>query len=108
MFLSTFSTNPVFFLRVVLIVILSISLHELAHGFVALSQGDDTPKRAGHITLNPVVHMGVPSLVFLCLTGMAWGQMPINPYKFRSQRSHVLVAAAGPFCNLALAVIATT
>ena len=106
MFLTTLVNNPVFFLRYIVIIIISITLHELAHGYAAMSQGDDTPKRAGHITLNPVVHMGVQSLIFLCIAGISWGQMPVNPYKFRNGRiSDIWVSAAGPLSNLALALL---
>ncbi|WP_339377344.1 site-2 protease family protein [Merismopedia glauca] len=84
----------------------SITIHELAHGIVALSQGDNTPQVTGHMTLNPVVHMGWESLIFLCLVGIAWGQMPVNPSKFRYHKlSNILVSAAGPVSNLGLASI---
>ena len=83
MFLNTLFANPIFFFRYVVIIIISISLHELAHGFAAINQGDDTPEKTGHITLNPVVHMGVGSIIFLCIAGISWGQMPINPYKLQ-------------------------
>ena len=106
MFLSTLVTDPIFFFRYILIIIISISLHELAHGFAAISQGDDTPEITGHITLNPVVHMGVESIIFLCIAGISWGQMPVNPYKFRNGRmSDILVSAAGPLSNLALGFV---
>ena len=106
MFLTTLATDPIFFFRYILIIIISISLHELAHGFAAISQGDDTPEITGHITLNPVVHMGVESIIFLCIAGISWGQMPVNPYKFRNGRfSDILVSAAGPLSNLALGFI---
>ena len=106
MFLTTLVTNPVFFFRYIVIIIISITLHELAHGFAAMSQGDDTPERTGHITLNPVVHMGWESLIFLCIAGISWGQMPVNPYKFRHGRlSDIWVSAAGPLSNLALGFI---
>jgi Zn-dependent protease len=106
MFLSTLFTDPIFFLRVVLIVIISITLHELAHGVVALSQGDDTPRKAGHLTLNPVVHMGWHAIIFLWVAGIAWGQMPTDTQKFRYRLSPWLVAAAGPLMNLGLAGLA--
>lgn len=106
MFLTTLVTNPVNFFRYIVVIILSITLHELAHGFAAMSQGDDTPERTGHITFNPVVHMGWESIIFLCVAGMAWGQMPVNPYKFRNGRlSDIWVSAAGPLSNLALGLI---
>lgn len=106
MFLKTLITDPIFFLRIVIILIISISLHELAHGVAALSQGDDTPKRTGHMTLNPVVHMGVPSLIFLCVAGITWGAMPVNPAKFRSPKwGNIIVAAAGPLLNFTLGIL---
>ncbi len=72
MLINTLLTDPVLFFRIVLIVIASVTLHELAHGWVALSQNDDTPKRSGHLTLNPIVHMGWESIIFLCIAGIAW------------------------------------
>lgn len=106
MFINTVVTNPVLFFRYIAIIIISITLHELAHGFAAIAQGDNTPKEAGHMTLNPIVHMGWESIIFLCVAGMAWGQMPVNPYKFRNGRiSDILVSAAGPLSNLALGLI---
>ena len=105
MFIETLATNPILFLRIVLILIISISLHELAHGFAALTQGDDTPKKTGHMTFNPVVHMGWDAIIFLCIGGICWGQMPVNPAKFRSPKwGNILVSAAGPLLNLGLAV----
>lgn len=86
MFIEKLFTEPVFFIRVIAIVIISISLHELGHGFAAISQGDETPIIRGHITLNPVVHLGVPSLFILMLAGIAWGQMPVNPNNFKSSK----------------------
>jgi Zn-dependent protease len=107
MFINTLASDPLLFFRIVVILIVSITIHELAHGVAAISQGDDTPQTAGHMTLNPVVHMGVPSLVFLCIAGIAWGQMPVNPSKFRTPgQSNIIVSAAGPLSNFGLALIA--
>ncbi len=105
MFLETVFQNPVLFFRIILVLIVSITLHELAHGWAAIGQGDDTPQKEGHITLNPVVHLGVPSLIFLCIAGIAWGQMPVDPRNFRHPKwSNVIVSAAGPLMNLAIAL----
>ena len=105
MFINVLFDDPVFFLRYIAIIIISITLHELAHGFAAIGQGDNTPQKAGHITLNPVVHMGVQSIIFLCLAGISWGQMPVNSDKFRNGRiSDIIVSAAGPLTNLALGI----
>ena len=106
MLIENLFTNPVFFFRVVVIITLSICLHELGHGIAAISQGDKTPIETGHMTLNPVVHMGVHSLFFLVLTGMAWGQMPVSPNRFRHPKwSNIIVSAAGPFTNFILGFI---
>ncbi len=106
MFFQTLFQNPIFFLRVVVIIIISIVIHELAHGVAALSQGDDTPRTSGHMTPNPIVHMGPESLIFLCVAGIAWGAMPVNPEKFRHLKwSNILVSAAGPLSNLMLGTL---
>lgn len=106
MLINELVTNPLLFFRIILIVIASVCLHELAHGWAAISQGDDTPRKAGHLTLNPVVHMGWYSILFLCIGGICWGQMPVNPSKFRSPKwGNILVSAAGPLLNLALGIL---
>jgi Zn-dependent protease len=98
--------NPLGYFRLVSILILSICLHELAHGVAAIHQGDDTPSRSGHMTMNPIVHMGTESIVFLCLFGIAWGAMPVDPRKFRSRQwGDFIVSAAGPLSNLILGFI---
>jgi len=94
------------FILINLIVIFSICIHELFHGLAALHQGDQTPIKTGHMTLNPLVHMGWESIVFLFVAGVAWGAMPVNPLKFRSAKwGEVLVFAAGPLSNLALSLL---
>jgi Zn-dependent protease len=99
-------THPLYFLRIILIVIISITLHELAHGVAALSQGDKTPVLLGRMTANPLVHMGWESIIFLCLFGIAWGQMPVDPRQFRHPKwGQILVSAAGPLLNIALGII---
>lgn len=86
-------------------VILSIVLHELGHGYAAIRQGDDTPIYTGHMTWNPLVHMGTMSLIALAILGIAWGAMPVNPSRFKSRYGEALVAAAGPLVNLLLALL---
>ena len=109
MFFETLFKDPIYFFRLVAILIISIVIHELAHGVAALSQGDDTPHQEGHMTINPVVHMGYESLIFLCVAGIAWGSMPVSPHKFRHPRwSDILVSAAGPLSNLVLGSLCIT
>ena len=107
MFLEYLLREPVFYIRVVTVLIISISLHELGHRIAAISQGDDTPIVKGHMTMNPLVHMGIHSIFFLLFVGIAWGQMPVNPNKFRRPKwGNILVSAAGPLTNVALAMLA--
>lgn len=87
-------------------VIASIVLHELGHGIAALWEGDTTPRDMGHMTLNPIVHMGWVSLVVFLIFGIAWGLMPVNPSRFRhGRRGWSLVAAAGPAVNVILCAL---
>jgi Zn-dependent protease len=86
-------------------VIGSIVLHELAHGWVAIRSGDNTPRESGHMTWNPLVHMGFHSLLFFAVLGIAWGAMPVNPDRFRDRYDPAKVAAAGPAMNLGLALV---
>ena len=96
-------------------VVPSIILHEVSHGVVALLFGDDTAKRAGRLTLNPIPHVDpfgtliLPAI--LALSGLgAFGYakpVPVNVRRLRNPRQHSLyVSLAGPVTNLALAVVA--
>lgn len=87
-------------------VIGSICLHELAHGWAAIRQGDDTPILLGHMTWNPMVHMGWQGMLAFAFLGIAWGSMPTTPWNFRSKYGRAFVAAAGPAMNLILGIIA--
>ncbi|MCH8164678.1 MAG: site-2 protease family protein [Planctomycetes bacterium] len=90
-------------------VISSIVLHELAHGWAALWQGDDTPRRLGRMTVNPLVHMGGMSLLMFAVIGIAWGVMPVDSSRFRwGRHGRVVVSAAGPAMNLLLTATALT
>ncbi|MBL9147493.1 MAG: site-2 protease family protein [Phycisphaerae bacterium] len=90
-------------------VLVSISLHELGHGYAAIRQGDTTPRDLGHMTVNPVVHMGWFSLIVFAITGLAWGQMPVSPSRFRDGRlGEFLVSGAGPLVNLILSFLCFT
>jgi Zn-dependent protease len=95
----------------------AVILHEVSHGVIALAFGDDTAKRAGRITLNPVSHVDpfgtviLPAmLAFSTGGGVVFGYakpVPVNPRKMRDPRNHqVLVSLAGPATNIVLAVAA--
>jgi Zn-dependent protease len=95
--------------------VMSIVMHEVAHGYMAHSLGDPTARLAGRLTLNPLKHIDpfgsviLPTLLFLSSAGMIFGwakPVPYNPYNLRNQKwGESLVALAGPATNVLLAVI---
>jgi Zn-dependent protease len=97
-----------------IIIIYSIILHEIAHGYAAYIQGDETANRAGRLTLNPLPHidmMGsviVPLFAFLSAgTFFGWAKpVPYNAYNIRTRAGQAFVAAAGILTNLFLALFA--
>lgn len=97
--------NPVFLVAWVFWVLFSIVLHELGHGVAAIRVGDDTPIYTGHMTWNPMVHLGPWSLIMFALFGFCWGAMPVNPSRFQGRFAETIVAAAGPAVNLGLFAI---
>jgi len=108
MFLDTLSKNPTYFIEVCITVVLSICVHELAHGVIAIWHGDRTPIETGHMTLNPMIHMGLMSFILLAVAGIAWGSMPITPSRLRGRHARALVALAGPASNVIMALLSLT
>jgi Zn-dependent protease len=106
MFINELHDNPRYFCAWCITVIVSICIHELSHGIVAIWRGDRTPIETGHMTVNPVVHMGLMSFVLLLVAGIAWGSMPVDPRRLRGRYSPALVALAGPASNFLMAAIA--
>ncbi len=101
----------------VLPALIAITLHEAAHGFVAWRLGDDTAKRLGRVTFNPLKHVDpfgtiiLPAMLLLASGGrMMFGfakPVPVNFSRLRRpRRDMVLVAAAGPGINIAMAIAA--
>lgn len=95
--------------------VVAVILHEISHGVVALAFGDDTAKRAGRLTLNPVPHIDpLGSIIlpaFAVLTGapfIGWAKpVPVNPSKLRNPRRQMLyVGLVGPLTNFALMFVA--
>lgn len=86
----------------VLWVVVSITLHELGHGYAAITCGDDTPIALRRMTLNPLVHIPQMAWIMFALCGITWGLMPVNPSRFRGRYDDAKVAAAGPAVNFGL------
>lgn len=101
-----YNVSPILLYSWVLWVVISICLHELGHGWMAIRCGDNTPRALGHMTLNPLVHIPWPwAWVMFALFGFTWGLMPVSPDRFRGRYDDAKVAAAGPMVNVILAVL---
>ncbi|MDO8471109.1 MAG: site-2 protease family protein [bacterium] len=96
------------------VLIMSVVIHEVSHGYAASYLGDETARYQGRLTLNPLKHLDfvgsflVPSIAYF-LGGFIFGwakPVPYNPYNLRPGRwSEAIVAAAGPVSNMLLALI---
>ncbi len=98
------------------VLLFSLSVHESAHAWTALRQGDPTAQRLGRISLNPLVHVDVIGTVVMPLlmifTGvplLGWAKpTPVDPRYFRNlRRGQIVVSGAGPLSNLLLALLFT-
>ena len=87
--------------------LLCITLHELAHGYTAYLLGDDTAKRAGRLTLNPLKHLDPIGLLMLLIFRFGWAKpVPVNMFRFKHpKRGMAGTALAGPACNLLITVV---
>lgn len=95
------------------ILLFSIVVHEVAHGWMALRLGDSTARDSGRLTLNPIPHIdpigsiAIPLLSYISAGSVfiAWAKpVPINPANFRNfRRDDILVSLIGPFSNLLVA-----
>jgi Zn-dependent protease len=94
-------------LQILPAILLGLTVHELSHAFVALRLGDDTPKRLGRVTLNPLKHIDLVGFVLLLVAGFGWAKpVVINRENLRKPaRDDVLIALAGPVSNLLLALV---
>ena len=91
-------------------VLVAITFHEFAHAFVADKLGDDTPRRQGRLTLNPLAHLDPYGTFLMIFAGFGWGKpVEINPINFNRKVSmkggSALVSIAGPLMNFILAII---
>ncbi len=99
------------------ILLFSVVVHELAHGWMARRLGDTTARDAGRLTLNPIPHIDPIGSVIVPLVALASGSgifiawakpVPVNPANFRNlRRDDILVAAVGPLSNLVMALVCT-
>lgn len=95
--------------------IISVIIHEMAHGYAAEWQGDPTARLQGRLSPNPLVHLDpfmsviLPGLLLVTGSPILFGAakpVPYNPYNFRNQRwGEAIVAAAGPLSNIVIAIV---
>ena len=87
--------------------LLCITIHELAHGYVALKLGDNTAKSLGRLTLNPIKHIDLFGLILIVLVGFGWAKpVPVDMRNFEHPKKYMaLTALAGPVSNLLLAAL---
>lgn len=88
-------------------IIIALTFHEVAHGFMAYKLGDPTARDMGRLTLNPAKHFDLFGFLAMMFVGFGWAKpVPFNPYFFKKKkRDTVLVAIAGPAANLLVAVV---
>lgn len=87
--------------------LLAVTVHELAHGWVALRLGDPTARLAGRLTLNPLPHIDPIGALAFVIAGFGWAKpVPVNARNLRRPvRDMAFVAAAGPVSNFLLAFV---
>jgi Zn-dependent protease len=106
MIASLFS-NPLLFVAWIAAIAVTLTVHEFSHAAVAVLLGDETPRRSGRLTLNPLAHADLLGTTMMLFVGFGWAKpVPFNPYNLRIQRwGATIVALAGPLSNLALVLV---
>lgn len=102
-----FAEHFIDLLFIAVAVVISMVLHEIAHGYVALWNGDPTAKVNGRLTLNPLVHFDLIGFIMLMTVGFGYAKpVPVNPYNFKHQKKGIFtVAIAGITVNIILAFL---
>lgn len=92
---------------VILVLVLSFTIHEFAHAYSAYKLGDSTAYQFGRVSLNPMVHLDLFGTIMLLIAGFGWAKpVPVNRGNFKRPRlMGIIVTAAGPISNLILAFI---
>jgi Zn-dependent protease len=107
--MSLFNISPAIFITRILVLLISLTFHEFAHAWMAVKFGDDTPRCAGRLTLNPFKHLDPIGSLMLLVVGFGWAKpVPVNPYTLKRKNPAALmyVALSGPLSNFILAVLA--
>ena len=111
-YLGLLRDDPLAFLRLFLVVAIAIAVaiavHEFSHALAATALGDDTARRQGRLSLNPLAHLDPMGTLFLFLVGFGWGKpVPVSEWRLRGGlRGMAKVALAGPVSGLVAAGLA--
>ena len=89
------------------VILIAITTHEYAHGFVANYYGDPTAKRAGRLTLNPFAHLDPAGIIMFLIFRIGWAKpVPVNSQNLKNPKMDMIkVSFAGPFSNIILAFL---
>ena len=87
-------------------ILLALTFHEYAHAYVANRLGDDTAKKEGRLSLNPLRHLDPLGTIMIFLVHFGWAKpVPVNPNRLKNPKKDMLwISAAGPLSNMALAL----
>jgi Zn-dependent protease len=109
--LTQYLQDPPFLVALLIAMLVGLTVHEASHAWVASRLGDDTAKRAGRLTLNPLRHLDPIGTLMIFFIGFGWAKpVPVSPWQLRHgpRAGMAMVAAAGPLSNLLLAVAAAS
>lgn len=100
--LTLLYSDPLLLVLLLPILLLSLTVHEVCHGYAALKCGDKTAQMMGRLTLNPLAHLDLRGALMLLVAGFGWAKpVPINPRNFRKpKRDIAIVSVAGPLANI--------
>jgi len=103
-----FNRSPAEIIQLIIIIVMSLTVHEFAHSLVAISLGDDTSRRQGRLTLNPLAHIDIVGFLMLLIAGFGWAKpVQINTANLKKpRRDEILISLAGPASNLVFAMVA--
>ena len=103
-----FNLDPSSLISRIVVLLIAMTVHELAHAWTADRFGDNTPRMFGRLTLNPLAHLDPLGSLTLLLAGFGWAKpVPVNPYLLRRRAPSALmwVSLAGPLSNFLMAIL---